>query len=76
MRFFFCFVFLLISILVNVVHAQTSSKEIIIADGLSVIKLKENLYQHISDFEYQSNTVKCNGLIYIKRERRSFVIPY
>lgn len=50
----------------NIVQAQTS-KEVIIANGLSVIKLKENLYQHISDFEYQSNTVKCNGLIYINK---------
>jgi metallo-beta-lactamase class B len=56
--------FSLVFTMMNGVQAQTS-REIIIADGLSVIKLKENLYQHISDLEYQSNTVKCNGLIYI-----------
>ena len=47
------------------VLAQTLVDEISIAEGISVIKLKNNLYQHISDFEYQSTIVKCNGLIYI-----------
>ena len=64
MRFSFFLAFYLMLVL-NVLMAQTPSKEIIIAEGLSVIKLKDNLYQHVSDFEYQSNKVKCNGLIYI-----------
>ena len=65
MRFTFrLFIFLASTVLYDV-EAQTSINEKRIEDGLSVIKLKHNLYQHISELEYQSNTVKCNGLIYI-----------
>jgi metallo-beta-lactamase class B len=45
--------------------AQTVNKNERIADGLSVVQLRENVYQHISDFVYQSQLVECNGLIYI-----------
>lgn len=65
MRFTYCLLYFLASTILNDVSAQTSTNETRIADGLSVIRLKNNLYQHVSDFEYQSNTVKCNGLIYI-----------
>jgi metallo-beta-lactamase class B len=59
------YLFLLLASMIMDGQAQTSASEIKIADGLSVIKLKDNIYQHISDFEYQSTVVKCNGLIYI-----------
>jgi metallo-beta-lactamase class B len=65
MRVQLCLISCLVLITVNIVQAQILSNEIIIADGLTVIKLKNNLYQHVSDFEYQSSKVKCNGLIYI-----------
>lgn len=56
------------SILVNLsLHcsAQPSFNRENITEGLTVIQLSKNLYQHISDFEYQSQIVPCNGLIYI-----------
>jgi metallo-beta-lactamase class B len=65
MRLKLCLMFYLV-LLVNVVQAQ-NSKEIIIADGLTVVRLNNNVYQHVSDFEYQSTIVKCNGLIFINR---------
>jgi len=41
-------------------------KEIVITEGLSVIKLTDNVYQHISDLQTTDfGKVKCNGLIYI-----------
>lgn len=59
------YLFLLFVLIIVDGQAQPSVSEIKIAEGLSVIKLKNNLYQHISDFEYQSAIVKCNGLLYI-----------
>ena len=59
------YLFLVLALAFLTGQAQTSTSEIKIAEGLSIIKLKDNLYQHISDFEYQSAIVKCNGLIYI-----------
>jgi metallo-beta-lactamase class B len=47
------------------VQSQAQQNKIRISEGLYVVKLKENLYQHVSDFEYQSALVQCNGLIYI-----------
>ncbi len=44
---------------------QQDSKEIIIAEGLSIIPLSKNVYQHISDFTWEKGKVKCNGLLYI-----------
>ena len=41
-------------------------KEIVITEGLSVIKLTDNIYQHVSDLQTTDfGKVKCNGLIYI-----------
>jgi metallo-beta-lactamase class B len=55
-------------VIVTVSLSQTSKKknEIVIADGLSVIKLTDNVYQHVSDLQTTDfGKVKCNGLIYI-----------
>jgi metallo-beta-lactamase class B len=55
-------------VIVNVCLSQAPEKknEIIIADGLSVIKLTDNIYQHVSDLQTTDfGKVKCNGLIYI-----------
>lgn len=60
-----CFFICLIVIGIIKVEAQPSNNETIISEGLSVIKLKDNLYQHVSDIEVQSGKYKCNGLIYI-----------
>jgi metallo-beta-lactamase class B len=54
--------------IVNVCLSQSPEEknEIIIADGLSVIKLTDNIYQHVSDLQTTDfGKVKCNGLIYI-----------
>src|SRR5688500_9043561 len=41
-------------------------KEILITEGLSVIKLTDNVYQHVSDLQTTDfGKVKCNGLIYL-----------
>ena len=55
-------------VLVKVSLSQTPEKknEIVITEGLSVIKLTENVYQHVSDLQTTDfGKVKCNGLIYI-----------
>ena len=55
-------------IIINVGWAQIPSRqnEIVIAEGLSVIKLTDNVYQHVSDLETTDfGKVKCNGLIYL-----------
>src|SRR5688572_33187337 len=55
-------------VIVNMCWAQTTENknEIVIAEGLSVIKLTDNVYQHISDLQTTDfGKVKCNGLIYI-----------
>lgn len=52
---------------VNSAAAQLVNNEIIISDGLSVIRLNDNLYQHISNLQIDSGKVKCNGLIYINQ---------
>jgi metallo-beta-lactamase class B len=46
--------------------AQTNAKEIVISEGLSVIKLTDHVYQHISTLSTNDfGIVKCNGLIFI-----------
>lgn len=65
MRVVFILMLSFIAMMADAVQAQTSAKEIIIADGLTVVQLNSNLYLHTSDVEYQSTKVKCNGLIYI-----------
>ena len=55
-------------VIVKVCLSQTPEKknEIVIAEGLSVIKLTDNIYQHVSDLQTTDfGKVKCNGLIYI-----------
>ena len=55
-------------VIVNVCWAQAPEKlnEIVIAEGLSVIKLTDNIYQHVSDLQTTDfGKVKCNGLIYL-----------
>ena len=65
MKYLSTFFFLVI---VKVCLSQTPEKknEILIAEGLSVIKLTDNIYQHVSDLQTTDfGKVKCNGLIYI-----------
>lgn len=55
-------------VIAKVCLAQTPERknEIVIAEGLSVIKLTENIFQHVSDLQTTDfGKVKCNGLIYI-----------
>jgi len=55
-------------VIVNMCWAQTTENknEIVIAEGLSVIKLTDNVYQHVSDLQTTDfGKVKCNGLIYL-----------
>jgi metallo-beta-lactamase class B len=59
---------LLFLVIVKVCWAQAPEKlnEIVIAEGLSVIKLTDNIYQHVSDLQTTDfGKVKCNGLIYL-----------
>lgn len=49
-----------------IANAQMAREEVIV-EGLSIVKLTDHLYMHISDFVYQSQIVKCNGLIYINQ---------
>jgi metallo-beta-lactamase class B len=65
MRVSISLLIILIAEVTNSTQAQTAKNEIIISEGLSLVRLSDNLYQHISDFEYESTIVKCNGLIYI-----------
>src|SRR5688572_29723312 len=55
-------------VILNVSWSQTLEKknEIVITDGLSIIKLTDNIYQHVSDLQTTDfGKVKCNGLIYM-----------
>jgi metallo-beta-lactamase class B len=55
-------------VVLNVCLSQTPEKknEFVIAEGLSVIKLTDHIYQHVSDLQTTDfGKVKCNGLIYI-----------
>jgi metallo-beta-lactamase class B len=65
MKNLFTLLFLLI---VNLCLSQpTATKnEEVISEGLSVIKLTDHIYQHVSDLQTNDfGKVKCNGLIYI-----------
>jgi metallo-beta-lactamase class B len=62
----FSTLFFLFIVKVCLSQAPEKKNEIIIADGLSIIKLTDNIYQHISDLQTTDfGKVKCNGLIYI-----------
>lgn len=51
---------------INFVQAQSTAEEVVITDGLSIIQLTPNVYQHISILKTESfGDVKCNGLVYI-----------
>ena len=55
-------------ILVNAGFSQNVERkdEIVITEGLSIIMLTDNVYQHVSDLQTTDfGKVKCNGLIYI-----------
>lgn len=48
------------------VNGQSIGEELKIVEGLSVVQLTPNVYQHISDLKTETfGNVKCNGLIYI-----------
>jgi metallo-beta-lactamase class B len=64
MRILLCIIVSLNIIGQRSADAQTN-EQITISEGLILIKLNDNLYQHVSDVQYQSRTVKCNGLIYV-----------
>ena len=61
------FVILCIAI-ANICQAQSEEKnrEIVITEGLSIIRLTANVYMHVSDLQTTDfGKVKCNGLIYM-----------
>ena len=61
----FCLLFLWI-VIPGTSYSQSQKNEIIIADGLNLIPLTDNIYQHVSELETSDfGKVPCNGLIYI-----------
>jgi metallo-beta-lactamase class B len=50
-------------------YGQHEKKEIVVTEGLTLISLKDNIYQHVSDLQTTNfGKVKCNGLIYINKK--------
>jgi metallo-beta-lactamase class B len=50
-------------------HSQPGKKEIVVTEGLTLIPLNNNIYQHVSDLATTDfGKVKCNGLIYINKK--------
>jgi len=50
-------------------YGQHEKKEIVVTEGLTLISLKDNIYQHVSDLQTTDfGKVQCNGLIYINKK--------
>lgn len=68
MRHFILITFLF-SLTICSVKGQTKQNEVVVTEGLSIIQLSNNLYQHVSELiTTDFGKVKCNGLIYINKK--------